>query len=102
MGIFLNDAKLEMALLAWLSFFGLALLGWLLMQLIHWENAFQANQAAWLRQLRKKTRQLRTLRRATEKAQDLPGLPLPPALSRKWRMVRWVLKALSTAQWARS
>lgn len=102
MGIFLNDTNAEMVLLEGLGFLGLILLGRLFVQLIHWDNAFQHNQAKWLRQLQISTRQLRNLRRTLEKAQNSPGLQLPPAIRQKWRVVRWIATALSAAPWARS
>ena len=102
MGIFLNDANLEMLLFELLGFFGLAGLGWLLLQLIHWDSILKDNQAHWLHQLQRGRRQLRYLRRALEKAQGFSGLPLPAPLRRIWRVIGWVTTALSAAKWARS
>jgi hypothetical protein len=80
----------------------LALLGWLLVQLIHCENTFRHNRALWLRQLQIRARQLRSLRRSLEKARDMPDLRLPPGLHQKWRVVRWIATALSAVPRARS
>jgi len=102
MGIFLEDAALEQAILAMLGFFGLALLGWLLVQLIYWDSLLQQNRGTWLKTIQRSGRQLRTLRRALEKAQNMPAVPLPASLQRKWRVIGWITTVLSAAKWARS
>lgn len=102
MGIFLEDANLEQLLLEMLAFLWVALLGWLLLQLIHWDNVLTNNYPLWLKSLRKKVRQWRNLRRMLEKAQNMPGLRLPPSLQFKWQVIRWVATAMNAAKWARS
>ena len=86
------------------GFLGLIVLGWVLVQLMHLENALHYGQAQWLRQIQKQTRQLRTLRRMLERvqAQGGPSLSLPPSLRQQWRVAGWILTALSATPRARS
>jgi hypothetical protein len=102
MGIFLNDAALEQMLLVSLGFLVVALLGWLLVQLIHLESAFQEKRHIWLKNMQRNGKQLRATRRMLEKAQHLPAVPLPSSLRKKWRVIGWITTALSATKWARS
>jgi len=102
MGIFLEDANLEQLLLELIAFLWVALLGWLFLQLVLWDSILTNNYPFWLKDLRKKVRQWRRLRRALEKAQNLPGLRLPPSLHMKWQAIRWIATAINATKWARS
>lgn len=102
MGIFLEDANLEQLLLELFAFLWVALLGWLFLQLVLWDSILTNRYPIWLKNLRKKVRQLRRLRRAAESAQNMPGLRLPPSLRRKWQVIRWITTAINATQWARS
>jgi hypothetical protein len=91
------------ALLILAEFIALAFLGFLLVQLMHWETQLQNNGNAWLAGLRNRVRQLRALRRQLDKTGgEWPEIPMGPSLRRKWTVARWVCKALSAAKWARS
>jgi hypothetical protein len=102
MGIFLEDANLEQLLGILFAFLWVALLGWLLQQLVLWDSVLTTNYPIWLKGLRKRVRQWRYLRRAMEKAQYLPGIQLPPSLRMKWQVIRWIATAINATKWARS
>jgi|GEM_PF-3199740 len=90
-------------LLEWVEFLLLALLGYAFMQILHWEGAFRKHRARWLAKLRRDVRHLRTLRKLLEQTGgQLPQLPLPFPLRRKWQAVQWIGKAIHAAKLARS
>lgn len=102
MGIFLEDANLEIALFTLLGFFALAFLGRLFVQLLLWDSVVREYSPRWLQQLRRQGRQLRTIRRLVEKLQNMPAMPLPSSWRKKWQVFRWITTAISAAKWARS
>lgn len=94
-----SDWLLLPALLEWLEFLTLALLGFLLVQLIHWETAFRDNQAGLLAGMRQRAGQLRTVRRQLDSTGgEWPALPMSASLRKKWNVVRWAGKAFSMAK----
>lgn len=91
------------ALLELLEFLVLALLGFLLVQLIHWETAFRDHRSSLLIQMQKGTKQLRGLRRQLDRnGGEWPELPMSPSWRKKWNVFRWAGKAFSAARWSRS
>lgn len=91
------------ALLVLAEFGCIALLGFLLVQLMHWEMLLKQGRSVWLPAMREGVWRLRTLRRQLDKMEgEWPGIPLNPAFKRKWQVARWLFKAVSAVKWARS
>lgn len=86
-----------------IEFFILALLGSTLMKLIQWDYALRNNQAHWFAKIGAMTSKLRLLRRQLEKnGGELPNIPLPQSLRRKWRILRIIFKVFSASKWVHS
>lgn len=91
------------AVLELLEFLALALLGFFLVQLIHWETSFRDQRESLLIQMQKGTKQLRGLRRQLDRTGgEWPELPMSPSMRKKWNALRWAGKAFSAAKWSRS
>jgi hypothetical protein len=98
-----NEWNLLAALLVAMEFACLALLGFILVQLMHLEASLANHKDRWLQQIRLGVKQLRMIRRKLDNVDGKwPGIPLGPSLKRKWTVFRWVCKALSAAKLARS
>ena len=91
------------ALLVLAEFVCLALLGFLLVQVMHWESTFTNCKDRWLAQIKVRATQLRRVRRKLDTLDgEWPQIPLPPAFKKKWKTFRWIYKALCGTKWARS
>lgn len=93
------------AWLVWLGFLGLVLLSAMYVQVLHWENHFQANRAQWLEQIRLSARQLRIARLRITQQQPIPslnwGLLFGPFGRGLWGLVFWLLRSLWASNVAR-
>jgi hypothetical protein len=99
-----SDAVYMLAGLIELAEFALlAVLGGFLMKVIYWETTVRNNRGEWIAALRANATQLRRVRQQVERAGgNLPSLPLPPSLQKKWKLGRWIWQALTAAKGARS
>lgn len=102
MGIFLSDTRAETAILVGVGFAIPAVLGGLLVQLMHWDNTLQSRRKGWLAGLDKTTRQLRWLRVKSAALPEFSVMPLPTSLRKKWQVLRWLMTVFSVARKVRS
>jgi hypothetical protein len=96
----------ERALTAFLvlaEFGCVTVLGFLLVQFMHWETRLNQKSSAWLFTVGGYTRRLRALRRQLDKlGGEWPAIPMAPSFQGKWKLIRWIFKAVSAVKWARS
>lgn len=98
-----SDERALAACLVLVEFGCITLLGFLLVQLMHWEMRLSHGQSTWLAGMRKGVRRLRTLRRQLDKmGGEWPSIPMAPSFKGKWKVAFWVFKAVSAVKWARS
>ena len=103
MPLAVSELNLLVGLLVLAEFCCLALLGFILVQMMQLESGFMQNKDRWLAQIKLGATQLRFLRRKLETFDGKwPQIPMGPSLKRKWQVFRWVCKALSGAKWVRS
>ena len=85
------------------EFFLLALLGFLFMQLMHWEAQLSQRRGIWLRQLRQSVRQLKVTRRQMERSGgNWPKVSFGRRFDRLIKVVGWAGLAFGLTRRSRS
>lgn len=98
----LDMAQVLLALIILSAFLIVLFLGSVFLKLTTLQTLVRDNRETWIEQLRQNTEQLRQIRRAVQKSEGAPMLPLSPSLKKKWAMVGWARQVILLARRVRS